>query len=102
MMQACLLTLTSAPALEESLVDWLLARVDISGFSSSHILGHGSHESSMSFAEQVLGRQTRVQFTVHTEVEIAKRMIDNLNSRFPDTHLHYCIIPVLQFGTVGE
>lgn len=100
MTDACLLTLISAPSMEETLIDWLLTQEEISGFSSTEIYGHGSRSTHLSLLEQVTGRQKRVQFMIHTRAEVAKQLIEDLIQKYPDTGLHYLIIPILDAGQI--
>ena len=55
-----LLIIYSPPALEETLVDWLLEQDQLSGFSTTEAYGHGSRQDAMSLKEQVSGRQKRM------------------------------------------
>lgn len=58
-----MLVLNSPPELEEEMVDYLLSRSRVSGFTSYLVRGHGEH-GYLSIAEQVSGRRKRVQFEV--------------------------------------
>ena len=40
-MDQCLLVLIASPSIENAVVDWLLDRNDIPGFTSAPISGHG-------------------------------------------------------------
>ncbi len=100
MINACLLTLISAPSMEETLIDWLLTQEEISGFSSMEIYGHGSRSTNLSLLEQVTGRQKRIQITIHTEKEIAERLVAELKSKYPHTGLHYLITPIVEAGQI--
>ena len=96
----CILTLISAPSMEETLIDWLLTRDDISGFSSVEIYGHGSRSTNLTLLEQVTGRQKRIQFLIHTQTEVAKRLVDELKHQYPNTGLHYMMTPILEAGQI--
>lgn len=100
MTDACLLTLISAPSMEETLIDWLLTQEEISGFSSTEIYGHGSRSMHLSLLEQVTGRQKRIQFLVHTQNDIARRLIAELEQKYPNTGLHYLVTPVIEAGQI--
>ena len=58
-----LLALNIKPELEEDMVDYLLAREGVGGFTSYHARGHGDH-LNMSLSEQVSGRRKRLQFEI--------------------------------------
>ena len=88
-MKECLLNIISLPSMEDTLVDWLLVQQEITGFSSIEINGHGSSASRLSILEQVEGRQKHVQFSVHTEKEIALNLIVRLKDKFQGSGLHY-------------
>ena len=94
----CLLILVATPAVEESLVDWLLAREELSGFSSNRIDGHGSRPDELSLAEQVTGRQRKVMFHVHTDCEAVKELIPRLGQDFAGAGLHYWVMPLIDAG----
>ena len=92
----CLVMLFATPALEESLVDWLLENESISGFSTTESYGHGQRASSMSLFEQVTGRQRRIQFLIETDQSLASLLLQSLKLSFPG--LHFMVIPVLSAG----
>ncbi len=99
-MQECLLVIVTTPALEESLVDWLLAREQLSGFSSTRIDGHGSRQTELSLAEQVMGRQRKVMFHVHTDCTVVTQLLDVLRADFAGAGLHYWVMPLLDAGKI--
>jgi hypothetical protein len=68
-----LLLLNINPGLEEDLVDYLLAKDFIDGFTSYTVYGHGIH-SDMSLTEQVSGRRKRLQ----VEAILEKENVDEL------------------------
>lgn len=99
-MQECLLVIVTTPALEESLVDWLLARESLSGFSSTRIDGHGSRQTELSLAEQVMGRQRKVMFHVHTDCTAVTMLLEALRADFKGAGLHYWVMPLLDAGKI--
>lgn len=99
-MNACLLNIISLPTVEDALIDWLLERSDITGFSSVEVNGHGSSVAGLSLLEQVVGHQKHVQFIVHTDTEVSARMIEQLRQKFPDAGLHYFLVPLLEAGKI--
>ncbi|MEW5754662.1 MAG: DUF3240 family protein [Pseudomonadota bacterium] len=97
-MNESLITLISLPALEETLVDWLLEREELSGFSSLRIDGHGSYQHSLSLAEQVTGRQRKVMFLIHLPSDAVAGLLQQLRRDFPGTGMHYWVTPLLEAG----
>lgn len=100
MTDTCLLTLIAAPSLEETLIDWLLTQENISGFSSFEMSGHGVRSARLSIVEQVTGRQKRIQFQIHTDLEMAHQMIETLKLTYPNAGLRYLLTPVLAMGQI--
>lgn len=96
----CLLTIFAPPALEETLVDWLLEEERIRGFSTSEMFGHGERESGMTLLEQVTGRQRRVQFLVQTDTETAADMVRHLREHYAGAGLHYLLTPMIESGRI--
>lgn len=66
-MQA-LLILNIPPALEDDLIDYLLSRDCVGGFTSYKAMGH-STGTELTVAEQVSGRRHRLQFEVIMDVD---------------------------------
>jgi hypothetical protein len=97
----CLLNLVVTPAIEDSIIDWLHMRDDISGFSSHKISGHGSSEHAMSLAEQVAGSQRQVLFQTHLPCDDAKAVIESIKVDFKGSGVHYWLLPVLDSGHVA-
>jgi hypothetical protein len=97
-MEKCLLLIYALPALEETLVDWLLENDAVSGFSTTEAYGHGQRQSGMSLLEQVTGRQRRIQFTVETTHATALSLLEQMREKFSGTGLHYMLIPLLELG----
>jgi len=98
MNEQCLLSLVVPPAIEDAMVDWLLARAGLSGFTSSPVAGHGSSVHSMSLAEQVAGRRREVLFQCHLGRSQAAALVDALRAEFAGSGLHYWLVPVLDAG----
>ena len=98
--QNVLLVLSVPVALEDSIVDWLLAQSERIGFSSAHIRGHGSREGRLSLAEQVAGHQRRGQVHGVAPPETAPAATAALKTDFAGSDLFYWIMPVLEAGHV--
>jgi len=94
--EKCLVTLFAPPALEETLVDWLLENDEIGGFSTTEAYGHGQRPSGMTLLEQVTGRQRRIQFMVETEQAYVATLLELLGKKF--VGLHYMVTPLLAAG----
>lgn len=97
-MNPCVLILFASPALEETLVDWLLENDSIRGFSTMHGFGHGSRPSAMSLLEQVAGRQRRIEFKIEMPHQDALRLIEDVRKKFSGAGLHYMLMPVHEAG----
>lgn len=96
-----LLILMGPPSLEDMLVDMLLERPQFSGFTSSRVSGHGSSLAArLSLAEQVTGRQNRVQFMLQGELDQLHTLIAELKQKFDNSGLHYMLLPVIATGTI--
>ena len=96
------LTLNAPPALEERLVDWLLARDDIAGFTSYSVQGHAARDDELSVAEQVAGRQRRHEI----RVEILSARLDSFIAALAQDHggadLYWLAVPVVRSGHLGK
>ena len=99
-MSECVLVIISTPAVEESLVDWLLTCEGVSGFSTVSSSGHSTAHQHLSLAEQVTGRKRQVMFHVHTDVEVAQRVVEGLRQDFRGAGLHYWMVPALEAGHI--
>jgi hypothetical protein len=97
-MEHCLLVVIVSPSMENALVDWLLEREDVTGFTSVPVYGHGASANSMTAAEQVAGRQRRVMFQLHLAQDTAAIIINAINSEFGGSGMHYWLVPVLASG----
>ncbi|HAJ91335.1 MAG TPA: DUF3240 domain-containing protein [Gammaproteobacteria bacterium] len=97
-MGQCLLVLIVSPAMENTLVDWLLEHEDIPGFTSATVSGHGASTSSLSAAEQVTGKQLQVMFKLHLQEGVARTVIDEVRDAFGGSGIHYWMTPVLASG----
>jgi hypothetical protein len=97
-MQHHLLHLIVPPQTEDALVEWLLERDDVPGFTSSAVAGHGSSEQSMTTAEQVAGRSRRVMFILLLPQETAMDVLSALGADFGRSGIHYWITPAIAHG----
>jgi nitrogen regulatory protein PII len=99
-----LLILIAPVHLEEILVDFLLQKNELSGFTTSHVSGHGRHHAesaaSLSMVEQVAGRQKRVQFMMHASFDTLQSLIDELKQRFKHTGMHFILMPMTEAQSI--
>lgn len=92
--EQALVVITTAPNLEEPIIDWLLAREQQTGFTSMPVFGHSSRHDHLSSAEQVSGRQRRLQFQIQLDVAGVKPFVQELGEEFECADLHYWIQPL--------
>jgi hypothetical protein len=95
-----LITLTAAPSIEESLVDWLLEFSDHIGFTSQRANGHSSRLEGLNLAEQVAGRRAQIRFQMHLPAEELPRFMASLKENFGGAGVHYWVTPLLDAGHV--
>ncbi len=98
LLDRCMLIIFASPAVEETMVDWLLENDSITAFSTAHGFGHGSRPSSMSLIEQVAGRQKKVEFKVETSLAVARALVEEIRKKFHGAGLHYILVPILESG----
>lgn len=96
-----LVVLTSSPANEIELIDWLLSREDELGFTSSAVHGHSTSYQHLSIAEQVLGRQRRQQTQVLLRHALLDDFLNSLRVELGDIDLHYWVVPVIAGGRLS-
>ncbi|ACT48665.1 DUF3240 family protein [Methylotenera mobilis] len=95
-----LLILMAPVSLEEALVDLLLQKDEISGFTSSSVNGHGRQHAELSLVEQVAGRQRRVQFMMHASFAGLQDLVTELKGKFSDTGIHYILLPIAEAQSI--
>lgn len=99
-MDQCLLSLIVTPSIESAVIDWLLERDDIAGFTSIRVSGHGVSAHSMTAAEQVAGRQQQVMFQLHLSESAASEVLRSVQNVFSGSGMHYWLSPVLAAGHI--
>lgn len=97
-MEQRLLVMIVTPSIENAVVDWLLEREDIKGFSSMTVSGHGSSAHSLTAAEQVAGRRRHVMFHLHLSDDVARQVIEEVQQAFSGSGMHYWLMPLLAAG----
>lgn len=93
------LTLVIPPALEDALVDFLLARSETVGhFTSGPVDAHGGDISYGSTAEQVRGRARRLRLQALMVNADVHRLLDELRTQLPGADIYFWTAPLLQAG----
>ena len=95
-----LISITVPPAMEETLVDWLLQSATHTGFSSYPVNGHSSREEGLTLAEQVAGRKKQIRFQMHIAQTDVPVFLENLKRDFAGAGLHYWVLPLADAGHV--
>jgi len=99
----CLLTLAVPQALEEEILDALLALPTLApGFTVLRGQGIGGHVELTSTMEQVQGRARRVMVQVAMEKTHVQNLIDTLRVALPSPQIAYWVVPLLTFGRFGD
>ena len=96
-----MLTINCSPAIEDDLIDALLAIEGVTGFTVLKAQGHGP-VGAMSIAEQVAGRRQRVQVQITLPATRVKNCLRQLADALPSPDIMYWITPVLGFGRLGD
>jgi hypothetical protein len=94
-------TLSVAPTLEDRVVDWLLARTDVATFTSGIVYGYGGDTRGFSVAEQVSGRQRRVELTIELPARAVDAWLEEVATAFAAMEIGYRVTPVLRSGQIG-
>lgn len=100
MHQNYLLNFTVAPAIEGSVVDWLLQYAGPDGFTSFPVHGHSSRHEGMSLFEEVVGRKKQIRFQVHVSAAQLPQILERLRREFAGVGLHYWVMPVIETGYI--
>jgi hypothetical protein len=98
MKSEALLSLVVAPDIEDVIVDWLLEREAVSGFTSYPINGHGASIHAMTLAEQVAGRRRQMLFQTHLPQAQAEGLLADLKRDFAGSGIHYWMVPLSACG----
>ena len=93
-----LVILNVPPAIEESLIDWLLAHKRRMGFTSFPAQGHSTRHDNLSVAEQVSGRQRRQQFQIQMACEDVDEFLAALQDSLGAAGIHYWVVPIARSG----
>lgn len=93
-----LLCFNLAPELELELIDWLLSRAEVDGFTSAACFGHGQQHQLQNIAEHVSGKARRVQIQVKLAEDMRPSLLAALGAEFPGADVRYWVLPVLCSG----
>ena len=95
-----LLTLIARPDVEEIVIDWLLGREELSGFTGEAAWGHSREHGRFSLVEQVTGRQRRAVFHLKLEQSQAGPLLDAMRDELAGLGLRYWVVPLLGHGVI--
>ena len=93
-------TLNVPPTLEEMMVDCLLMFENEKGFSSLPVFAHHHENKGLSLAEQVTGRQKRLQFQLHVNAQDLEKLRARLREDFTGSDIQYWVTPILNQGVL--
>lgn len=96
--ESYLVTINVPPGLEEAMVDCLLTFETAQGFSSFPVSAHDHRNQGLSLAEQVTGRQRKIRFQMYIDKQHLAALLTKLKADFPNTGMHYWVVPVLEQG----
>ncbi len=97
------LMLIAARKLREELFDFFSEQRDlVSGFTASEGTGHGPAVRLQSTAEQVKGHADEVLVRIILESRDAAQLLARIKAAFAGTRLVYWIMPVTEFGVIGD
>ncbi|TXL66958.1 DUF3240 family protein [Zeimonas arvi] len=95
------LTLVAPAALEEPLVDLLLAMPELAGgFTSSPADGHGTRVPLVGADENVRGRGKRVRIEIALASAALSTLLDAIRQAMPAAPIHFWTMPILDFGSL--
>jgi len=100
--ERAVLLLVSVPrALEERVIDWLLARGDVTTFSTAAIDVHGVDPADLVGAERVSARRRRTEFRVRVPASHLDAMTAALASELRGAELDWLAVPIEAEGRLG-
>ena len=97
----CLLTMIFPVAMEERVVDELLANPRLaSGFTTWPVDGHGRHTGYATRADEVRGRSRRVRMEVATREEDARALLEQLAQALPGGAITWWVTALASVGRI--
>lgn len=98
-----LLTLALPLALEEDVLDVLVAQADrVQGFTLLAAEGMGRHESLSSAMEKILGRSRRRLVQIAMAQQDVPPVLGALRQALQNAAITYWVTPLLDFGHLGS
>jgi len=95
------LTLLCPPAIEEKLLDLLLASSEIDAFFTSNKTAiHGLAQQRLSQSEQVLGRAQATEIKIFLSDANQLPLLATIRQHFAGSGVHYWLTPVLEAGEI--
>ncbi len=95
------LTLVLPRALEEQVIDLLLAHPDLAwGFTATEVAGRGAQVQYTGVDEHVRGRAGRVQVQLVLARADADALVGLVRAQFPHAGIFFWTIPVLSSGRI--
>ncbi|MBW7963978.1 DUF3240 family protein [Bradyrhizobium sp. BR 10261] len=99
--QPVCLTLIVPHRLREEVFDYLAEQIDlVSGFTASHVAGHGGEVQLHTAAERVQGHADQAMVQVILARNDATRLLERLGVSFAGAKLVYWAMPVTEFGKI--
>ena len=99
-MKPMLLTVIASPEVEEVVIDWLLAREELTGFTGQAAFGHSREHEAFSLVEQVTGRQKRAVFHLQVDEARARALIEAMRGDLAGMGLRYWLVPMADAGVI--
>lgn len=94
-------TLSLAPSLEERMIDWLLGRDDVATFTGYTTYAHGGDGRDLTVAEQVSGRQRRLELRVEVRATAVDAWLAELAAGFAGADVDFHVTPILRSGRLS-
>ena len=101
-MVECCLTIICPLAVEEKLLDILLATSGCERFTSAPCFSHGAAPGRLNVTEQVMGRSAAAQITVLLDAATLDRVRDVLRREFTSSGTRYWVTRVTDAIVDGE
>ncbi|QDF95351.1 hypothetical protein CJ010_01685 [Azoarcus sp. DD4] len=97
-----LLTLIAPAALEDNLVDLLLALPAMAGgFTTHRADGHGREIALVGANENVRGRGDRVCIRLALQADAVQPLLAELRAALPDANVFYWLTPLIDCGRLS-
>ena len=95
------LTLICPPAVEEKLLDLLLAHAGNDVFTSTATFSHGNAPGRLTATEQAMGRSRALQVSILLSADELSDLRSRLQCEFAGTGLRYWALPLALEGTLS-